>query len=289
MPHLFLVFIIIIVFPHYAFAKSACSTAKNSMDELACAHEKYDAATQDLNTAYEGIQTQQDADALETLRQAQQNWLTYRDQECAWEAKAGIQSSLGRLEEVKCLTRMTLNRADFLDMLLEQENISTSKDEALVDSPRWLNTLSDEHHEIFWQYSRRTYADLNCNGRDEVILNGVEMAQDGLIHVLGLSENPQTGRPRNAIFRFSNGKDDEDGQGKNTPCIGQDFSYIAVLHVPAETKEGETNQECSAHINIDVGICGTYSVSWDGKAYQMGIQPAKDITADSATPSKSEH
>lgn len=255
--YLLAVIFVFAAFVPAAHAFDACKKAKNSTDELACANQKYEHLQEDLSEIYDSILAAQKGEALDAFRTAQQSWVLYRDQECAWEAASDEGEALNRLRELTCLYKVTEARTRLLSSFVPDIELDQTPGQALVESPRWLNALSDSHHDVFWQYGPRLEVDLNCNGMNEVVLTGLRMREGEPEFVVGLSENPAMGLPRNAVFEIA-GQDQQD-------C------FEAIAMNPENPENGD--EGCVARLGVEAGACGTYTLGWDGEEYRFTPSP----------------
>ncbi|MGB0719840.1 MAG: lysozyme inhibitor LprI family protein [Bdellovibrionales bacterium] len=244
-------------------ALGACKTVKNSMDEVACAKEKYDQSVERLNGIYDSIQSSQSEQHLGVFRNAQQRWIAYRDDECAWEASGGGGESLNRFTELECLIGVTNARSDALqkfyipmdaDQVLD-ENPAPSR--RLIESPRWLNALSDSYPDVFWQYSKRFEADLNCDERPVYIIPGVRFG-DQPVPVFAIADNPALGLPQSALF---------DVMGDEAQICDTQSQYEIV-----ETAS-KADDSCFRRLRISNPSCGVFDFYRQGSGYILESPP----------------
>lgn len=249
-------------------SKDKCARAKNTMDEVACAQEKYDAVSTNLNTVYQNIENLQGDDVRIFFRNAQQQWVAYRDLECQWEAsKTSETQSLRRLNELKCLIDVTHDRSVLLESFLDDaHNVDGALPElSVLESPRWLNALADTNPGVFWAYDTRKEIDLNCDSVQEVVLSGIKHKGDDYVPVLAVSENPLTGLPRHAIFEFDVSNDADE---QSCP---DGFSFRPAV-IESINADDMNNGQCDAALIATRGSCGEYLLNWDGQTYRLDAE-----------------
>lgn len=109
-----------------------CAKAEAQVELTFCAEQDWNAADADLNDAYKSAVTalkQVDADlpqadrhAVEFLRQAQRDWISYRDNACAAEAYPMHGGSAEPMAIYGCRARLTRERTDGLGYINETGN-----------------------------------------------------------------------------------------------------------------------------------------------------------------------
>lgn len=283
---LILLMVIAIGFPGGAHAFDACKRAKNSMDELACIDQKYEGVQADLSALYDSLLQTQNEDALPILREAQQTWVAYRDLECAWEAAQDAGEMLNRLREVACLVKVTQGRIAVLQSFIPGEDTDKIAEPTgiLVESPRWLNTLSDEDPDIFWRYGSRVETDLNCDGTAEFVLPGVQLSKEAghkPARFVAIVENPAMGLPGHQNFAVGDVEDeaqdiaDHDSGG----CTGDLQLTLKPGDItdPVDGQAEDTSDStdhanaddvvCGAELKVQSGTCAPFILSWDGQDY----------------------
>jgi uncharacterized protein YecT (DUF1311 family) len=68
-----------------------------------------------LNKAYRALVAKLPSEQVAKLREAQQTWLRFREQECAFETMRTVGESAHRLAETYCRTRFTEERINHLE------------------------------------------------------------------------------------------------------------------------------------------------------------------------------
>ncbi|MBC7739967.1 MAG: DUF1311 domain-containing protein [Candidatus Saccharibacteria bacterium] len=109
-----------------------CSAAETQTEMTFCAEQDWNAADADLNEAYQGAMAylkQIDADlaaedrgGVDFLRQAQRDWISFRDNACAAEAFAMHGGSAEPMVTYACRARLTRERAEALAYISDYGN-----------------------------------------------------------------------------------------------------------------------------------------------------------------------
>ena len=201
---------------HIAYCDEADSTA--ALQD--CVNKHHTAAQTQLNKVYETLIASLEGESVEKLRELQAKWISYRDDECSWEASRVETDSLVKIYELSCEARMTEDRANLLEAAYSNEDREQQSE--LSGFPRWMNALTSDYPDVFWRFGERKRIDLNCNGDDEVVMVGAAisrvkvleasadtMEQDeqgrtphGLDVVVAITESSRTGRPKSQLFRL---------------------------------------------------------------------------------------
>lgn len=128
MVRLLVPFVLLQFLPVPALAQAPdCAEAVTQVDLNACTHAEWQAADADLNAAYGAAMAQMKAidaaypeaerGAVAALRQAQRNWIAFRDAACeaeAWTVRGGSMEPMVRFG---CLGRLTAARSMDLQAL----------------------------------------------------------------------------------------------------------------------------------------------------------------------------
>lgn len=89
-----------------------CSDADNQIEMNDCAAKAYQIADQQLNMAYKQAQKHFDKGGQEKLKEAQKQWISYRDAQCAVEAYDSEGGSIQPVIINNCLERLTVQQAE---------------------------------------------------------------------------------------------------------------------------------------------------------------------------------
>ena len=207
---------------HEAFCQQADSTAASQ----ACIKRHLDSAQRRLNKIYQKLNAELKDEKLEELKELQKTWLLYRDAECMWESGRVMTPAVRRIHELSCMARVTEDRADLL-MVAYADGEAEGLRQEYGSFPRWMNVLAKDYPDVFWNYGRRSSFDLDCDGEDEYIMQGIKTVvqksdksekdeeedqnlKKGFAKevVVAIVQNPPTGRPKPKIFDFSVTEDD---------------------------------------------------------------------------------
>lgn len=90
----------------------------STVDTIQCVNGLRDEWDARLNAAYREVMSSEDEPQKSALRDAQRQWIAYRDANCAY--YAGGQGSIARVEAAVCAYALTRDRARELEMMLGQ-------------------------------------------------------------------------------------------------------------------------------------------------------------------------
>lgn len=253
----FSLFFFVIFFALPAHAETVadyCKGIQNTTDLVECLN-KYNEKTKEklsktFQETFDGL-----TDEKATLfKQAQQNWIQYRNSECTWEVKNENTESLKRPRELHCLIRMTTHRQNTIDSI---KNNLHEYNKAQGVKPRWENILYADYPDIYWKTGRVTSTDLNCDGQQENVLLGIHVDEsDKNKYVIAFVENINTGRPLPITLDLP----PSEITGENETLCGNDIVFMAP-----DLKNNENCENLALHIKN--GNCGVYSMSYTGKGF----------------------
>lgn len=254
-----LLFIVTIFFAFPAQAETVaefCKNIVNTNDLVACLSKYNERAKENLTNSFQSTFKTLNAEDAAYLKNTQQSWIDYRNNECGWEVRNEATESLKRVRELHCLIRMTTNRQTTIDAY-NQELYEQNRAQGV--KPRWENVLYADYSDIFWRAGQATVSDLNCDGQMENTLLGINMANNSQQeYVIAFVENTRTGKPSPLFMSLPATMTDEI-TGENVAC-GQD-----ILIISPEPINGQTCQE--SVLNIKNGLCGMYEVSKTEKGF----------------------
>lgn len=269
---------------HGAFCAKANSTAETQR----CLKRHLDAAQKRLKETYGDLTKKLEGESLSQLKELQATWLRYRDAECMWEAARSSTTALKRVNEISCMARVTDDRADLLEIALNDSGDAGIQRE-YGSFPRWMNALSQDYSEVYWNYGARMNADLNCDGVDEYIMQGVvniahknegEEAEDKKLFeqqsVLAVVQNPPVGRPSADIFRFKVSPTSDDASICNDTLslapeiIEQEATDEGVEEAPAVI--------CQSRLVLKDKGCDTKYIQWAGKNFELQLKEEPEQT-----------
>ncbi len=119
-----------------------CDNAITTMDMVACADKRYQAADARLNAVYKKSLQDSDAEGAKILRESQRGWISFRDAECLRYRDMARGGTMAPLLQIGCLADMTENRS------VELENTT--------------EMLASQPDGIFWQSSAPIVARFDC-------------------------------------------------------------------------------------------------------------------------------
>lgn len=269
---------------HSAFCGQADSTAASQ----GCLKRHLDSAQSRLNKVYKKLTNELEGDNLASLKDLQATWLRYRDAECMWEADRSATPSLKRINELSCMARITDDRVDLLTIALSDHSDEGVQRE-YGSFPRWMNVVAKDNPRVFWDYGKRTSYDLDCDGDDEYIMQGLTMKSVKVSDeeadedenpavtfeqniVLAIVQNPPTGRPKAQTFSFPV----REAESSESLCSG-DVSIDFGEHPEPETPESDDEDEsaeptCRAFVKINDKGCAPKMISWASKSFALEIE-----------------
>ena len=255
-------------------AFDTCKKAKHTGDMVSCLSKQYETIGEELNTVFSEIQALQSEKNMEAFRQAQSDWVAYRDHECAWEKTQAENESLTRVEELTCLVQLTEQRQYTLSQFSEAMTEEKTPDEYLA-VPRWLNVILSDHADMYWRYDSQISADLNCNGEDEELLLGrvLEETPDGYAgkSAVVVATSPAAGKPETTLFHLEQ-ESENDGACEEPVKMkfiqNENKREDEENHRDEDSAESEETQ-CWRSVEIFAQNCATRSLHWDGNAFVL--------------------
>ena len=106
----------LLAFSGFVGAHGECDSAKTQMEMTHCSAQAYQAADDELNEAYQRLvdRLEHNSASLEKLREAQRQWIGFRDAECAFESSAVEGGSAQPMIRNFCLESLTQTRTQTL-------------------------------------------------------------------------------------------------------------------------------------------------------------------------------
>ena len=253
----------VIAFPALADDET-CQKARSTADIMRCVSHQNEQVENALNKAYEEVLRQTDLDQQEPVKNTQSEWVEYRKKACSLEAEQASEESLKRIEELRCLNRIAQERMEALEKLAMSR---ADKIEEAHSQPLWMNALAQDHPKVFWRLGEVQMLDSDCDGEDEVVLTGLRVADDSgaLTAVLGITEDPVTGRPQNQAFEFPVQEQDEDSEIMVRSVCAADMK-ADFLSNPQASEEG-AGEICAQALIISDDECQGHVLYWDGQNY----------------------
>ena len=200
-------------------AGDACEKARSSADVMKCLTRQLDAAQETLNSVFDDLSMQNSGEDLVEIKDIQADWLSYRERECALETGDLETESLKRLENLRCLNRLTQARIETLQRSLKTQDDFEALGEAAAP-PRWMNALANDHPDVFWAYGAQIEGDLDCDGESEHIMSGLRSSEDFMevFPVVSISESPLTGRPKSTVIELGFDDDSDNVDEERVGC-----------------------------------------------------------------------
>ncbi|MCB1721219.1 MAG: DUF1311 domain-containing protein [Alphaproteobacteria bacterium] len=260
-------------------AGDACEKARSSADVMKCLTRQLDAAQETLNSVFDDLSMQNSGEDLVEIKDIQADWLSYRERECALETGDLETESLKRLENLRCLNRLTQARIETLQRSLKTQDDFEALGEAAAP-PRWMNALANDHPDVFWAYGAQIEGDLDCDGESEHIMSGLRSSEDFMevFPVVSISENPLTGRPKSTVIElgFDDDSDNVDEERVGCGLIARlSFAQPPDEAQLPEDKSGEgqvpdadASAACINRLTITAKACEqSRTLYWTGNEY----------------------
>jgi uncharacterized protein YecT (DUF1311 family) len=110
--------------PSYSEAFQSCIKRSGQTDPAIGACESGEFGRQDaaLNAVYKKLNAKLDPARKVSLQKAERAWVQFRDAQCAYESSADASASLGPIIMQKCRMRLTYNRVQELEQMLDLES-----------------------------------------------------------------------------------------------------------------------------------------------------------------------
>lgn len=261
----------------YSDNVSECKKAKSTSGVQLCLRKQLEHAQTRLTEAYKAIDEKFDTkEQRDELKELQQTWLRYRDQECMWEADQATAPGLKGVNELSCMVRVSNNRADLLE--ISYMDIDPEVTRAYANTSRWKNLLNEDFRKTMWNIDQAEMIDLTCDGTSEIIVQGIkynetemyEIANQPLFdkqEVIAIIHNPDIGSAKAQVFKF----DVFDEVNENAPqtliCdskVKLSFDVNEVL-----TENNPEVKSCDSKITMSLSGCDNRTIIWDQKEFKL--------------------
>jgi uncharacterized protein YecT (DUF1311 family) len=231
-----------------------CQSAQTTADLVACTSQRLDAENTYLKTLYDKLAAfyKDDQEILSGFNDRQNDWLNYRTQTCDVEASYYEGGSLERVQKISCQARMAADRSKHFKAVLtalDDNDIPT-----FSSPPRWVNVVLKDYGDIFWSFADRSQIDLDCDGIDEFLINGLRPTESGdYMKVTAIADSDATGRPVITLLNFDDQKNCD---------IDPD---ILIKPIPSTKPDEHSNDnlQCQKNITLKTKQCGDFSLSLD--------------------------
>lgn len=249
-----------------------CDQADSTASTVKCLKGHLNDAQERLNLVYKKLEHDMDSDQRAELKSLQNTWLTYRDTECIWEAQRSNIVALKHINELSCMARVTDDRADLLSVTLTGMNNPAGQRE-FGSFPRWMNVISKENKDIFWNYGARQRLELTCDKQDEYVMWGIKTDshkkktdsdyQETL--TIAIAENPPIGRPQITKFNFLVSHE----EGSDNICSNK--IAVSILEKDLDS------DLCKKQLKISAIGCEDKMISWAGKEFVLDNPQVTDM------------
>ncbi len=246
---------------------SYCESIESTADMLTCVNRHREDAQTRLNMVFRDLLKALAGEApKERLHESQNNWLSYRNEQCAFEKGQATKPAFERIYEISCITRMTEQRAEQLSMSLFNSGRENPREFGTF--PRWMNVLAHENPDIFWRYGQRESGDIDCDGMEEQIVSGVKITPADIETVVAIAENPAAGKPQTVLLSLPKSELVENKSEMDSfvcsPYV--DFVFKAGGE---DGEEEEIKETCQAHLLLNRAKCKKMRIHWTGKMYDI--------------------
>jgi uncharacterized protein YecT (DUF1311 family) len=233
--------------------KGYCAHAQTTADLVSCIGDHVNAENANMTVIYKALEQYyaDNLDYLSDLNARQDEWITFRDKKCAFEASLYEGGSLERVQSLSCQARLTSNHIEHLKILLGNADIPE-----FSSPPRWVNVLKADYGDIFWRLASTKMIDVDCDGQEEHLVQGLKKIDGGYEMILSISDSPITGRPIVTIINFEDQKN----------C--QISDTYDILHLP-EPKPKNGVLQCVQQVHINTQNCGQFNLVKNNNKYLL--------------------
>ncbi|MEM7618263.1 MAG: lysozyme inhibitor LprI family protein [Pseudomonadota bacterium] len=276
-----LCFVTLCLLPVAAFAHpdnvDECEKATSTSGVQACLKTQLERAQARLTDAYKALDEKFDTkEQRDELKELQQTWLRYRDQECMWEADQAAAPGLKGINELSCMVRVSNDRADLLE--ISHMDVDPEVMRAYANTSRWKNLLSTDYRHIIWDIDQAEKIDLNCDGEDEIVAQGVKYSETdmceiasqplfGKREIIAIIKNPDIGSVSAEIFEFDVFDEVNDNAAQNLICDSKVKLSYKVNEVLTED-ESEV-KSCESIITMNLNGCYDRKIVLEDKEFKL--------------------
>ncbi len=272
-------FLCLILMPSVAFSQghgNYCDQADSTASTVKCLKDHLTDAQERLNLVYKNLEQDMNGEQRSELKELQNTWLVYRDSECMWEAQRSDVVTLKNINELSCMARVTDDRADLLSVTLTGVNNPSGQRE-FGSFPRWMNVVSKENKDVFWNYGDRQRLELNCDTQDEYVMWGIKTDSNvDKAHsiykktlIIAIADNPPIGRPEITKFSFLI----SDVKGPENICNDQ----ISVATLEEAHPDVQNIKTCTKQLKVSAIGCADKTISWSGKEFTLDNTRVTDM------------
>jgi len=243
--------------------KGFCEQAQSTADLVACIGDHYNSEIKRMGDEFEIVleNHSDDPEFINAIESNQQTWITTRNQSCANEANIYQGGSLERVQELNCLARLTSNRVNHLkNLVVEGDHDEVIREYSAI--PRWVNVLRSDYSDIFWRFAGTQDMDIDCDGVNEKIVQGLRPNDNGYESLLAIADSRITGRPTAHLLSFN---------ADNECRVKNNYNFITL---PAP-KPVDGQVQCTHHVEIQTENCGDYLMKRGDEGYTLESKISK--------------
>lgn len=240
--------------------KGYCAHAQTTADLVSCIGNHVNAENDHMAQIYKQIEiiNADNVDYLSALRDQQEEWISFKDKKCAFEASLYEGGSLERVQELSCQARLTSDHIEHLTILLNDVDVPE-----FSSPPRWVNVLQADYGDTFWKLASAKAIDVDCDGQDEHLVQGLKKNDGDYEMILSVSDSPTTGRPAVTIINLDAQQD----------C--QISDTYEIVHLP-EPKPKNDVLQCVQQVHIDTQNCDSFILVKKDNEYSLKKKEKND-------------
>jgi uncharacterized protein YecT (DUF1311 family) len=233
--------------------KGYSANAQTTADLVSCVSNHVNAENTHMTNIYKELEKRNtdNANYLSNLSVRQDEWIGFKDEKCKFEASLYTGGSLERVQELSCQARLTSNHIEHLKILLNDTDVPE-----FSSPPRWVNVLQADYGDIFWRLASAKMIDVDCDGQDERLVQGLRKTNGHYEMVLSIADSEITGRPTMAIIDFDDQKNCQ---------INDNYE---IKHFPEPKPENGVLQ-CVQQVHIGTQHCGQFVLIKNGETYNL--------------------
>ncbi len=233
--------------------KGYCPNAETTSDLVSCIGHRLTIENNHMNDVYKALEKHhaENTKYLSDLNTRQDEWISFKDEKCAFEANVYAGESLENVQKLSCQARMTSTHTEHLKALLHDVDIPE-----FSSPPRWVNVLRADYTDIFWRLASAKLIDVDCDGHKEHLVQGLKKTNDQYEMILSISDSKKTGRPVVTIINFDDQKDCQ---------INDNYE---IQHLP-EPKPKNDVLQCVQQVHINTENCGPFVLFKKDNEYRL--------------------
>jgi uncharacterized protein YecT (DUF1311 family) len=247
-----------------------CGHAQTTADLVQCSKTNVNVKTQRLNELYDLFSDiVMDKSLKKSVDADQQVWLNDYRRTCSNEKQALIGESSAIIQDFTCRARQIDNRIEHLKSLINA--IDPREIPTYANPPRWMNVLSVEYKNIFWDLSSRQTIDTDCDGVKEGVINGLRKMEneDDYKVVWAITDSARTGRPVINLINFE--------QTKNCDLLPEIEYGIIPDMKPLDNASNTVKNTCYGRLLLSTKNCGRFTIGYDIDTQSYDLKEFKSI------------